>query len=98
MLMLLIGYVIRFQAVGRTVQAGLQRLPPNLMSASLVMGHGFGTSVRRVILPDAAVAACRTADRLCRYHEGITDDIVVAALQFRNAGDGDLSVCQGRNA
>ena len=52
MLMLLIGYVIRFQAVGYgTVQAGLQRLPPNLMSASLVMGHGFGTSVRRVILP-----------------------------------------------
>ena len=52
MLMLLMGYVIRFQAVGYgTVQAGLQRLPPNLMSASLVMGHGFGTSVRRVILP-----------------------------------------------
>lgn len=50
--MLLLGYVIRFQAVGYgTVRAGLKRLPPNLMSASLVMGHGFGTSVRRVILP-----------------------------------------------
>ena len=48
--------------------------------------------------PDAAVIACRTADRLCRYHEGITDDIAVAAVQFRNAGNSNLSVCQGRNA
>ena len=52
MLMLLTGYVIRFQAVGfGTVQSGLKRLPPSLMAASLVMGHGFGKSVRRVILP-----------------------------------------------
>ena len=52
MVMLLLGYVIRFQAVGYgTVRSGLKRLPPNLMSASLVMGHRFGKSIRKVILP-----------------------------------------------
>ena len=50
--MLVIGYVVRFQAVGyATVLAGLKRTPPNLVAASHVLGHGFGKSVRRVLLP-----------------------------------------------
>ena len=50
--MLVIGYVVRFQAVGYgSVLAGLKRTPPNLVDASHVLGHGFGNSVRRILLP-----------------------------------------------
>lgn len=50
--MLVAGYVTRFQAVGfGTVRSGLSKLPPNLVAASQVMGHGFLTGVIRVILP-----------------------------------------------
>ncbi|MEQ8227195.1 MAG: iron ABC transporter permease [Rhodospirillales bacterium] len=43
---------VRFQAVGYgAVTTGLERLPPNMMSASRVLGHGFGASLGKVIMP-----------------------------------------------
>ncbi len=52
MLVLIFAYLVRYQAVGYgAVQAGLKRLPINLMPASQVMGHGFAVSVSRVTLP-----------------------------------------------
>ena len=50
--MLIFAYIVRFQAVGYgTMRSGIRRLPPNIMPASQVMGHGFASSVRRVALP-----------------------------------------------
>ena len=50
--MLVIGYIVRFQAVGYgTVLSGLRKSPPNLIEASHVLGHGFWGSVARVVLP-----------------------------------------------
>jgi len=44
--------VIRFQAIGYgAVTTGLGRLPPNMMAASRTLGHGFGASLWKVILP-----------------------------------------------
>ena len=52
LLMLVMGYVVRFQAVGfGTVQSGLEKQPANLVAASRVMGHGFIKAVWRIILP-----------------------------------------------
>jgi iron(III) transport system permease protein len=52
MLVLVFAYLVRYQAVGYgAVQAGLKRLPINLMPASQVMGHGFAVSVSKVTLP-----------------------------------------------
>lgn len=49
---LVFAYLVRFQAVGYgMVQAGLTRIPTNIMPASQVMGHGFSTSVINVIAP-----------------------------------------------
>ena len=49
---LIFAYLVRFQAVGYgMVQAGLARIPANIMPASQVMGHGFSTSVINVIAP-----------------------------------------------
>jgi len=50
--MLIFAYIVRFQAVGYgTIRSGIRRLPPNVMPASQVMGHGFGSSVCQVALP-----------------------------------------------
>ena len=44
--------VIRFQAIGYgAVTSGLERLSPNMMDASRVLGFGFGKSLSRVIIP-----------------------------------------------
>ncbi|MCE2517148.1 MAG: iron ABC transporter permease [Alphaproteobacteria bacterium] len=52
LVVLVFAYLVRFQAVGYgMVQAGLNRIPPNIMPASQVMGHGFVSSVTRVVLP-----------------------------------------------
>ena len=49
---LIFAYIVRFQAVGYgTIRSGIRRLPPNVMPASQVMGHGFGSSVSQVALP-----------------------------------------------
>lgn len=49
---LIFAYIVRFQAVGYgTIRSGIRRLPPNIMPASQVMGHGFLSSVRQVALP-----------------------------------------------
>ena len=49
---LIFAYIVRFQAVGYgAVNAGLNRLPPNLMPASQVLGHRFASSVIRIIIP-----------------------------------------------
>ena len=43
---------VRFQAIGYgAVMSGLERLPPNLMSASRSLGRSFGNSLRVVIVP-----------------------------------------------
>ncbi|MDW3206716.1 MAG: iron ABC transporter permease [Alphaproteobacteria bacterium] len=43
---------VRFMAVGYgAITTGVQRLPPNMMNASRVLGHGFASSFRHVILP-----------------------------------------------
>jgi len=50
--LLLLAYVVRFQAVGYgAMLSGVRRLPKNLMSASRVLGHGYVASLRQVILP-----------------------------------------------
>ena len=49
---LLVAYLVRFQAVGYgAVLAGIRRLPDNMMGASRVLGNGFAGSLQRVILP-----------------------------------------------
>ena len=49
---LLTAYLVRFQAVGYgAMMSGIRRLPDNMMNASRVLGNGFGTSLRRVVLP-----------------------------------------------
>ena len=51
-IVLLFAYIVRFQAVGYgAVNAGLKRLPPNLMPASQVLGHPFSSSVMRITVP-----------------------------------------------
>ena len=50
--LLMLAYLVRFQAVGYgAMLSGVRRLPENLMSASRVLGHGFGASLRQIILP-----------------------------------------------
>ena len=50
--LIVLACVIRFQAVGYgAVMSGLERLPPNMMNANLLLGHGVGYGMRRVILP-----------------------------------------------
>ncbi len=50
--LVVLACVIRFQAIGYgAVTSGLERLPPNMMNANLVLGHGLGYGMRRVILP-----------------------------------------------
>jgi len=50
--MLIFAYIVRFLAVGYgTIRSGIRRLPPNVMPASQVMGHGFASSIRQVALP-----------------------------------------------
>ena len=49
---LLFGLMIRFQAVGYgAITSGLKRMPPHMMESGRILGHGFGATVRRVILP-----------------------------------------------
>ena len=50
--LLMLAYLVRFQAVGYgAMLSGVRRLPENLMSASRVLGHSYGASLRQVILP-----------------------------------------------
>jgi len=50
--LVIVACVVRFQAVGYgAVTAGLERLPPNLIEASRILGRGFGESVRDVVVP-----------------------------------------------
>ena len=50
--LLMLAYLVRFQAVGYGAMfSGVRRLPENLMSASRVLGHGYGASLRQIILP-----------------------------------------------
>ena len=49
---LVCAYLVRFQAVGYgATLSGVRRLPNDMMSASRVLGHDFGSSLRQVILP-----------------------------------------------
>ena len=50
--LLMLAYLVRFQAIGYgAMLSGVRRLPENLMSASRVLGHGYGASLRQIILP-----------------------------------------------
>jgi len=50
--LLLLAYLVRFQAVGYgAMLSGVRRLPDNLMNASRVLGHGYVDSLRKVVLP-----------------------------------------------
>ena len=50
--LLMLAYLVRFQAVGYgAVLSGVRRFPENLMSASRVLGHGYAASLRKIILP-----------------------------------------------
>ena len=50
--LLMLAYLVRFQAVGYgAMLSGVRRLPENLMSASRVLGHDYGASLRQIILP-----------------------------------------------
>ena len=49
---LILGYLVRFQAVGYgAVTSGIARMAADMMPASRSLGHGFMASVRKVILP-----------------------------------------------
>ena len=49
---LLFGLMVRFQAVGYgAIVSGLKRMPPHMMESSQILGHGFGSSVHKVIMP-----------------------------------------------
>ncbi|MDA7598545.1 iron ABC transporter permease [Alphaproteobacteria bacterium] len=49
---LMLAYLVRFQAVGYgAMLSGARRLPANMMNASRVLGQGFSGSLIRVILP-----------------------------------------------
>ena len=50
--LLMLAYLVRFQAVGYgAILSGVRRLPENLMSASRVLGHGYCASMRQIIYP-----------------------------------------------
>ena len=49
---LLFGLMIRFQAVGYgATTSGLKQMPPHMMESSRILGHGFGGSVHKVVMP-----------------------------------------------
>ena len=50
--MVLIACMVRFQAIGYgAMSAGVRRMPPNLLSASRVLGQGFVGTLRQIVLP-----------------------------------------------
>ena len=51
-LALLIGYMVRFHAVGYgAVQTGIGRVPKHIFEASLTLGKSFQQTIRLVVLP-----------------------------------------------
>lgn len=50
--LVVLACAIRFQAVGYgAIVSGVERLPPNMMNASRVLGRTFGESLRAVVMP-----------------------------------------------
>ena len=50
--LIIVACAIRFQAVGYgAMTSGMERLPPNMMNASRVLGRSFGESLKAVIFP-----------------------------------------------
>ncbi len=50
--LLVLAYIMRFQAVGHgAILSGVNRLSPNIMSASFVLGRGFTSSMRLLAPP-----------------------------------------------
>ena len=50
--LLILSFIVRFQAVGYgAMLSGVRRLPDNLLSASRVLGHSYVASLRQIILP-----------------------------------------------
>jgi len=50
--LIVVACAIRFQAVGYgAMTSGMERLPPNMMNASRVLGRSFGYSLKAIIMP-----------------------------------------------
>ena len=50
--LVLIACMVRFQAIGYgAMSAGVRRMPPNLLSASRVLGQGFEGTLRQIAFP-----------------------------------------------
>lgn len=50
--LLIVAYVVRFQAIGYgATHSGIKRLSPNIMNASFVLGRGFTSSLTTVASP-----------------------------------------------
>lgn len=57
MVMLIFGLVVRFLAVGfGALTTAISQMPPHMMESSQILGHGFLSSVNRVILPQMRTA------------------------------------------
>ena len=64
--LLMLAYLVGFQAVGYgAMLSGVRRLPENLMSASRVLSHGFGASLRQIILRFIKALPCRLDVGVC---------------------------------
>ena len=51
-MVLILGLIVRFQAVGfGAVMSGLERMPPHMMESGRILGYGFSQSVHSVVLP-----------------------------------------------
>ena len=49
---LIFAYVSRFNAIGYgAINSGILRMPPNLMEASITLGHSFEKSIFKIIIP-----------------------------------------------
>ena len=49
---LIFAYVSRFNAIGYgAINSGILRMPPNLMEASVTLGHSFENSIFKIIIP-----------------------------------------------
>ncbi len=51
-LALIFAYVSRFNAIGYgSINSGILRMPPNLMEASITLGHSYEKSIFKIIIP-----------------------------------------------
>ena len=89
---LILAYLVRFQAVGYgAVLSGIRRLPDNMMGASRVLGNGFTSSLRRVILP--LLSGSMVAGGLLVFVDVMKELPMTLLLRPFNGGDVHISTC-----